>query len=279
VYTRCPQCETVFRITAAQLKAREGMVRCGRCQHVFRADDTLVERPAKSGAKTGTRPTGTTRKRGARKTAAAHAAETPLAAALQDSPVSPEAPVEGRAETLPAEEFIPAPLLRSQKARTRALAWALGSTVLVFLLVGQALVFYGQDIARNAPILKPAIELLCDTLPCQKLPPIDMRLMDLVESQVTPHPRYDRALRIKAVIVNRADHVQPYPALEVSLTDSQGQLVARRAYQPREYLRKPDAIKQGLPPQVAETVQLEITSPGAQASGYEILLLPASESK
>jgi hypothetical protein len=65
--------------------------------------------------------------------------------------------------------------------------------------------------------------------------------------------------------------------LEVSLIDSQGQLVARRAYQPREYLSKPEAIQQGLPPQVAVNVQLDITSSGAQASGYEVLLLPPSE--
>ena len=63
MYTRCPQCQTVFRITAAQLKARDGRVRCGRCQNVFRADEHLVERPAKSETKT----SGSTRKRSPRK--------------------------------------------------------------------------------------------------------------------------------------------------------------------------------------------------------------------
>lgn len=44
--TRCPGCETTFRVTAEQLKARHGQVRCGACQKVFNALDTLVEAPA-----------------------------------------------------------------------------------------------------------------------------------------------------------------------------------------------------------------------------------------
>ena len=126
-------------------------------------------------------------------------------------------------------------------------------------------------------MLRAAVDLLCDPLPCRRLPLIDMRRMDLVETRVAPHPRYDKALRIKATLVNRAEMVQPYPLLEVSLIDSQGQLVARRTYPPREYLSKPDVISQGMPPQLAINVQLDITSPGVPASGYEVLLLPPPE--
>jgi predicted Zn finger-like uncharacterized protein len=43
--TRCPACETRFRVTAEQLKARSGRVRCGECQHVFNALDSLIEEP------------------------------------------------------------------------------------------------------------------------------------------------------------------------------------------------------------------------------------------
>lgn len=40
--TRCPSCESVFAVTAEQLAARQGQVRCGRCFKVFKADDHLV---------------------------------------------------------------------------------------------------------------------------------------------------------------------------------------------------------------------------------------------
>ena len=41
--TRCPDCQTTFRVTPEQLKARAGKVRCGQCQHVFNALDSLVD--------------------------------------------------------------------------------------------------------------------------------------------------------------------------------------------------------------------------------------------
>lgn len=44
--TRCPSCTTTFKVTPEQLKARAGKVRCGKCQSVFNALDSLVEVPA-----------------------------------------------------------------------------------------------------------------------------------------------------------------------------------------------------------------------------------------
>lgn len=41
--TRCPGCATTFRVTPEQLKARQGKVRCGKCQAVFNALETLDE--------------------------------------------------------------------------------------------------------------------------------------------------------------------------------------------------------------------------------------------
>jgi predicted Zn finger-like uncharacterized protein len=41
--TRCPECATVFRVNPDQLKARQGRVRCGRCNRVFNAIDALIE--------------------------------------------------------------------------------------------------------------------------------------------------------------------------------------------------------------------------------------------
>ena len=41
--TRCPGCETSFKVTAEQLAAAEGAVRCGACLQVFVAMDYMVE--------------------------------------------------------------------------------------------------------------------------------------------------------------------------------------------------------------------------------------------
>lgn len=43
--TRCPFCETVFRIQPTQLAVRRGLVRCGHCQEAFDATGSLYEVP------------------------------------------------------------------------------------------------------------------------------------------------------------------------------------------------------------------------------------------
>jgi predicted Zn finger-like uncharacterized protein len=41
LYTRCPDCTTVFRVVADQLRISEGWVRCGQCAVVFQGNDHL----------------------------------------------------------------------------------------------------------------------------------------------------------------------------------------------------------------------------------------------
>jgi predicted Zn finger-like uncharacterized protein len=41
-HARCPACHTLFRVTAEQLEARGGRVRCGQCANVFNALESLL---------------------------------------------------------------------------------------------------------------------------------------------------------------------------------------------------------------------------------------------
>lgn len=43
MFTECPSCSTVFRVSSEQLKIAAGKVRCGRCNNVFNALDSLTE--------------------------------------------------------------------------------------------------------------------------------------------------------------------------------------------------------------------------------------------
>ena len=43
--TQCPHCRTSFRVSASQLSAAHGAVRCGACLHVFNATAHLLEKP------------------------------------------------------------------------------------------------------------------------------------------------------------------------------------------------------------------------------------------
>jgi predicted Zn finger-like uncharacterized protein len=56
VYTQCPDCATVFRITAEVLRAAQGDVRCGVCSTTFNALENLSERAFKAGSPDETSP-------------------------------------------------------------------------------------------------------------------------------------------------------------------------------------------------------------------------------
>lgn len=82
--TRCPTCQTTFRITPEQLQARSGRVRCGQCQHIFDAREHLEADPSD---------------------------ETILAAPLEPAEAAPpEAPAAGLPEIAPAAHPADLPL-------------------------------------------------------------------------------------------------------------------------------------------------------------------------
>lgn len=50
MFTVCPKCGLMLVVTAADLRAAQGHVRCGRCRSVFNALESLAEPPAQDGA-------------------------------------------------------------------------------------------------------------------------------------------------------------------------------------------------------------------------------------
>ena len=48
MYAQCPQCHTLFRVRAEQLKAAHGHVRCSRCLSTFNAVEVLLDEPTAS---------------------------------------------------------------------------------------------------------------------------------------------------------------------------------------------------------------------------------------
>ncbi|MFZ5841550.1 MAG: DUF3426 domain-containing protein [Pseudomonadota bacterium] len=87
LYTRCPHCQTVFRLAAEQLDAAGGRVRCGACLRVFPARNSLV-RPKTAAAATAAQPAGSV----ARPASPAVTKPTPGAIPAPAKPAAPTAP-------------------------------------------------------------------------------------------------------------------------------------------------------------------------------------------
>jgi len=245
MYTRCPQCRTVFRITPAQLEARHGLVRCGVCAAAFQAEQTLLD----------TLP-------------AAGAAATPTPDIAPTEPME-NVPTAVPDDGLPLMNDLP---LAHRRRRLPTALWFLGGVLLLVLLAAQAGYFYAPQLARDAR-LRPWLVLYCERLGCDVQPPPGRLPIDLVETAVEPHPEYQNALRLHAVLVNRAERAQPWPLMEVSLTDSEGKVLARRHFTAAQYLESPPA--DGAPPAVAVRARLDVIHGDLRAVGYEIRLTAA----
>lgn len=265
MYTRCPECSTPFKITHAQLALREGLVRCGKCDSVFLATEQMLELPPRQNhdrvADHHERSAATpARKRGTRKTRRKHAHRARAAEANRD-PTIP---------TISELSFVP------KRRRLPPVVGAIGNLALLLLLVGQVMFFYPNEVAQFQ-ILKSSVADFCQALGCRIEPPAPPAPPELNETTIAPHPRFANALRIRAVMVNRAAATQPLPLMEVSLTDSNGALVARRTFEPRQYLERPQPAAGRMEPNVAINTLIDVMNPDGKAVGYEVKLLARDE--
>ncbi|WP_046155419.1 DUF3426 domain-containing protein [Chromobacterium vaccinii] len=318
--TQCPNCQTRFKVNDSQLAAANGLVRCGRCSHVFKAPDHFVItrlEPSPALAAPPARdpmddfelevpdfdpqaqqgdvqilpdPVAAQQPRAA---AAPVQAEAPpprqedveafqraLSEAMQnrhvstpignpfDDPEPPPAPARPevfgsrrRAEAAHAEEAPPAhvefdePLftdadaVEEEAARTHKPAgpWLNGLlaalAVIGALFLAAQLVYINRTrIAAEVPESRPTLEHLCRALDCEVPWPTDIALIRTEWSELAFVPDYPNLIQLSATLKNHAQYPQAYPMLEVTLKDSDDQVLIRKVFAPKEYL-KPDDLK------------------------------------
>lgn len=268
-HSQCPECRTVFTVTDKQLAQRKGLVRCGRCDEVFQADQNFVDKPTAKNQLNETASAAKVKKSARKKQSRSAKKEPSLADNSRQQP-----DIENEAYNTPLPTV--SELIHGRKSgpRTRPVFWGLGAAVMVVLLAGQWMYFNRDELARDKQWAN-YVQQFCTTLHCTITPRHDVGLVELTDTQVVPHPKFANALRVKATLINRAKFNQPYPLMEVTLTDTEGKVLARKRFNANEYLKNKKQVTDGLAPNVAKKAQMEITSPNTAADGYEIRLLPS----
>lgn len=268
MYSQCPECRTIFKVSRAQLQARQGVVRCGSCAAVFNGKRNLVKTLPKQ--RTG---------QPAHETSVTSGADSAPIAARSRSDTDRETgttQTDARARKNRADSGIPTVTelgpWAKPRPRTRPVFWFLGIVTLLAVFLGQVTFYFRNEIARHHE-LKPVVLEFCRLLDCEVEPQRRVGLIELTYATIAPHPRYENILRIHASMVNRADFSQPYPLMEVSLTDNSGRVIARRAFEHREYLDAPGAVDGVLSPNLSVNMLLDVTNPDGNAVGYEIQLV------
>lgn len=161
----------------------------------------------------------------------------------------------------------------TEEASSRSLqTWAFYITAAIILLstaILQLVVFRSTDLADHFPSLEPALTRLCKTLPCRYTGPQDISQIKLLSRDIRIHPREEKALLITATMVNRARFRQPYPNIEITLSDLSGDVVARRQFSAEEYLGRIYTPLLRMPAGQPVQIALEVIDPGRDAVNFE----------
>ena len=344
--TRCPDCQTIFRVTPEQLKARAGKVRCGNCQAVFNALDSLLEeagtgapnlppQPLKAPPADGApapampeidlprtaafvadspppglapafseptfsepdlvEPAFSTPIFAEPPSAAPSAAATLIEPTLAAEPTASDPPLaeppltESAAQELgkatglilPREtteipgyskwsEGVMAAPVAAAAEKTASGLFTLAALLLAVVLAGQLVFRFRSEIAVTLPSLRPALELLCRAVDAELPLPRRAELVSIETSDLQADPTRANLLVLNATLRNRANYGQAYPALELTLTDTQDAALARRVFAPNEYLPAKLPAGQPFAANADVAVRLWIEAKEISAAGYRL---------
>jgi predicted Zn finger-like uncharacterized protein len=244
--TECPNCHTVFRITAAQLEMAHGMVRCGFCKEVFdaRVVNDFRDNKYQLDAFDDTQPS------------AADKNEPDHASFFS-----------GDANKIIPDDLRDESLTRPFSTLATA-AWSLGILLLIITLAAEYIWFHHPELLQDAR-LKPLTSGLCKFTDCSHLQMRDPSQIEMISRNVYTHPNNKNALMVSTTMVNHASYAQPYPDVQIDFSDVRGELIASRRFTPGEYLETEPEKLQLLPSGNAITFGLEIKDPGKDAITYE----------
>ena len=248
--TRCPACSTVFRVVPDQLRVSEGWVRCGRCSEVFDASRSLTDidtgepRQAALAAPPVAAPAPAEDDAWIGRIAEPSRAPEP---ARDSQPVDSDFTADDRATrpdgsaatagltaTDPRAEpgDRPSFVVRAERAerwRRPPVRAALAVVIVAGTLglAAQAAVEYRDLAAARFPATRPLLVQACAALGCTVEA---ARVIDslAVESSGLVRVEKSSIYRLSVVLRNRATIDVALPALDVTLTDSQGRLIARK---------------------------------------------------
>ena len=94
--------------------------------------------------------------------------------------------------------------------------------------------------------------------------------MSIETSDLQTDPAHGNLLVLNATLRNRASYEQDYPALELSLTDTQDAAIARRVFMPGEYLPSKLPVDQPFVANTDVAVRLWIEAKDISAAGYRL---------
>ena len=192
---------------------------------------------------------------------------------LERPPVDPPpAPAAAGRKRSGAASKAPPRFVREARAKARwrspgvRAALSVAALGLAALLAAQVAVQFRDVVAQRWPGTRGALLAACRVAGCTiELP---RRIDDLVveSSTLSPAAGSSGNYRLSVVLRNRGSLHLALPSVDLTLTDTDGQLVARRALSPDDFRSEAPQVSAG----AETTMQLVLAATGARVSGYTV---------
>ncbi len=244
MFTRCPGCQSVYRLEATTLVEAAGVVRCSQCGRTFNALSHLFDQhPAGDQAPlsgTGIPPL--------LDQATVEQVELPWATSEVERPSGP-APLLDFAEPGP-----------EQSETGTHWAWRAAALVLTLALGAQIVVHWQTPGSPIQRLVNGEQGSGTDA----------SARVQVISRDMHRHPSLDDAIIVSATLRNPTDDQLDWPTLEVHLYDPSQQVLGARRLQPEEYLGDADTVDRGMAPDVMVPVVLEFVVGTTDPTGFEL---------
>ena len=257
--TSCPHCGSRYFISDNQLQAALGRVKCGECEEVFNALQSLKSFEGKLPPDYQSKPVVNKNSEAIKRAAMANS-----------HPVEPATSTERRVDERRSDLSLHEAMYgheRNSLASFIPFFWFIGILMLVVIGIAQA-VYYHRYQLIDKPSYQQQVLKLCELVPCAELEFSSINQIKLLERNVFTHPVASDALMVSGSFVNQAPFPQKFPNMLVSLFDIRGDLIANRVFEPAEYLQNNKNIPV-LEANKPVQFRLEVVDPGTDALTYE----------
>ena len=117
--------------------------------------------------------------------------------------------------------------------------------------------------------LRPWLVTFCHYARCELEPIRALEQIHILSREVRSHPTIKNTLLIELELINDAAFRQPWPTLQLTFSDINGNMVARRSFSPGDYLHNEQDIKDGMPSRSPVSIDLVLVDPGPKAVNFE----------
>ncbi|MFW5825606.1 MAG: DUF3426 domain-containing protein [Marinobacter sp.] len=153
--------------------------------------------------------------------------------------------------------------------RLRGWLWTLVIVALLGGLISQA-AWFQFDRLSAIPELRPWYEKACEYAGCELEPLIALDRIQSRKLVVRTDPDNRNALLVDAVIINQAEFEQPFPAIALTFSNLNGDVVAQSIFPPEDYLEGEGKELESMPPGTPVRIAISIRDPGRDAVNYNL---------